>query len=74
MAYKESKGYPVYKVCDHIDLADYNITPKGRSYGEPLIRRRITKLSPRYTFINKFENDKVQTHIRIFPTPDTSIT
>lgn len=61
-------------MCNHIDLADYNITPKGKSYGEPLIWRRITKLSPRYTFVNKFENDKVQTHIRIFPTPDVSIT
>ena len=61
-------------MCDHISLADYNITPKGKSAGEPLIRRRITKLSPRYTFINKREDDKVQAHIRIFPTPDVSIT
>ena len=74
VAYKESKGYPVYRVCTQIDMADYNITPKGRSAGEPLIRRRISKLSPRYTFIQKYENDKVQAHIRIFPTPDVSIT
>ena len=75
VAYKTDKNnVPVYKVCNLIDVADYNITPKGRSYGEPLIWRRITKLSPRYTFINKYENDKVQTHLRLFPTPDKTIT
>lgn len=39
-----------------------------------MIRRRISKLTPRYTFMNKFEGGKVQTHIRIFPTPDKIIT
>lgn len=55
-------------------MADYNISPDGKSVGDPMIRRRISKLTPRYTFLNKFEGGKVQTHIRIFPTPDKTIT
>lgn len=74
VAYETKKGYPAYRVCELISLADYNITPKGKSIGEPIINKRISKLTPRYTFINKFENNKIQTHIRIFPTPDKSIT
>lgn len=54
-------------------MADYNITSKGRSKGAPYIRGRISKLRPRYTFVNVYEDNKVQTHIRIFPTPDKTI-
>lgn len=74
VAYEEKKGYPVYRTCELIDIADYNISPDGKSIGDPMIRRRISKLTPRYTFMNKFEGGKVQTHIRIFPTPDKTIT
>lgn len=74
VAYDEKNGYPAYRVCDPIDIGDYNITPKGKSIGEPIINRRISKITPRYTFLNKFENGKIQAHIRIFPTPDKTIT
>lgn len=39
-----------------------------------MIKRRISKLTPRYTFVNTYDNNKIQTHIRIFPTPDKTIT
>ena len=68
VAYKLDKdGYPLYKVCQPINIADYNITPKGHSAGEPYIWWRISKLRPRYMFTSKSQ-------IRIFPTPDKSIT
>lgn len=38
-----------------------------------MIRKRISKRTPRYTFINKYEDGKIQAHIRIFPTPDKTI-
>lgn len=74
VAYDEKNGHPAYKVCEPITLADYNITSKGKSIGDPMIRWRISTENPRYTFVNKYENNKVQTHIRIFPTPDKTIT
>lgn len=74
VAYDQKKWNLVYRVCEPISIADYNITPKGHSKGAPYILDRISKLTPRYTFINKYEGGKVQTHIRIFPTPDKSLT
>lgn len=68
VAYKTDKnGYPVYKVCEPINIADYNITPKGHSVGEPYIWKRISKYHPRYTFTSKNK-------IRIFPKPDANVT
>lgn len=74
MAYDDNNGIPKYKVCDLINLSDYNISSKGKSIGEPLIWSRISKQTPKYTFINKYEDSKIETHIRIFPTPDKAIT
>lgn len=48
-------------------MTDYNITPKGRSVGQPYIWHRISKRTPRYMFVSKNQ-------IRIFPTPTESIT
>jgi len=60
--------YPVYRVCDPINIGDYNIDPKeGKSIWEPMIVRRISARNPRYTFINK-------TQIKIFPTPKKNVT
>ena len=68
IAYKYDKnGYPLYRVCEPINIADYNITPKGHSAWEPYIWWRISKLKPRYMFTSKNE-------IRIFPKPDKAIT
>lgn len=74
VAYEEDKnGNPIFRVCKPISLTDYNISPSGRSIGEPLIWRRISKRNPRYVFINKYEDGAIQTHIRIFPTPEKRI-
>ena len=74
VAYDEKNWHLAYRVCDLINMTDYNITSKGHSKGEPFIMRRISKLTPRYTFINKYDDWKVQTHIKIFPTPDKTLT
>ena len=69
VAYKTDKnGYPVYRVCEPINIADYNIHPKtGKSVGQPFIWSRISKFHPRYMFTGKNE-------IRIFPTPTENVT
>lgn len=75
VAYDTDKnGNPKYRVCEPITLADYNITSKGKSKWAPYIRGRISKLNPRYTFVNTYEDGKVQTHIKLFPTPEKTIT
>ena len=74
VAYDEKNGTPAYRVCEPINVADYNITPKGYSKWQPYIWGRISKRNPRYMFVNKLENGKALTHIRIFPTPDKAIT
>ena len=75
VAYDTDKnGNPKYRVCEPITLSDYNITSKGKSKWAPYIRGRISKINPRYTFINTYEWGKVQTHIKLFPTPDKTIT
>lgn len=69
VAYKKDKnGYPVYRVCEPINIADYNIHPKtGKSVWQPFIWSRISKFHPRYMFTGKNE-------IRIFPKPDQNVT
>lgn len=74
VAYDEKNGTPAYRVCEPISVTDYNITPKGYSKGQPYIWGRISKRNPRYMFVNKLEDGKTLTHIRIFPTPDKAIT
>lgn len=65
---KDKNGYPIYKVCEPINIADYNIHPKtGKSVGQPFIWSRISKHHPRYMFTGK-------NTIRIFPTPTEGIT
>lgn len=39
-----------------------------------MIWGRISKRNPRYTFVNTYDNSKIQTHIKIYPTPDKAIT
>lgn len=64
VAYKTDKnGYPCYRVCEPINIGDYNLTHKGHSIGEPYIWKRISKTHPRYMFVGKNK-------VRIFPTPD----
>lgn len=74
VAYDVKDWNPIYRVCEPISVTDYNITPKGYSKGKPYIWGRISKLKPRYMFVNVNENGKALTHIRIFPTPTKAIT
>ena len=73
VAYEEKNGSPAYRVCEPISIADYNITAKGKSKWEPIIMRRIGKLSPRYSFITDKVGDKAVSKIRIYPTPTKAI-
>ena len=73
VAYEEKNGTPIYRVCEPISLTDYNIKSNWYQKGKPYIWGRISKRNPRYAFINTYDGGKVQTHIRIFPTPDKTI-
>jgi len=67
VAYKEKNWVPLYRVCSQINLSDYNIKPtNGRQIWEPIIWKRISKASPRFTFVDK-------NHIKIYPTPDENV-
>mgnify|MGYP006864373776 CR=1 FL=1 len=68
VAYKSDKNWiPLYRVCKLMNLTDYNIkTTNGRQIWEPIIWKRISKASPRFTFVDK-------NHIRIYPTPDENV-
>ena len=65
--YTDKNGNPVYRKCLPINLAEYNIRSNGYQKGEPIIWKRISRLHPRYSFINKSE-------FRIFPKPTEDIT
>ncbi len=67
VAYKDKNWVPLYRVCTQINPSDYNIKPtNGRQIWEPIIWKRISKASPRFTFVDK-------NHIRIYPTPDENV-
>lgn len=74
VAYDENNDHPAYRVCTAINIADYNMTPKGHSIWEPMILRRISAHHPRYSFVSVYEDGKTQTHIKLYPTPKKSIT
>lgn len=73
VAYEEKNWKPAYRVCEPITISDYNITDKWYSTWEPYIAKRISKQTPRYSFVNKYEGGKTETHIKIYPTPEKSI-
>ena len=76
VAYKNDKnGNPIYRVCKPINLSDYNINPSNNTYDwtklvaqwgrqrwKPMVWWRISRVNPRYTFVDKDT-------IKIFPTP-----
>lgn len=73
VAYDVDKNdIPVYRVCEQINIGDYNIRPQWTEYPwyqrwEPSLKRRISKLHPRFMFVDK-------NTIRIFPTPTKNVT
>ena len=68
VAFKANKDWmPLYRVCKQINLTDYNIRPTdGRQIWEPIVWNRISKRSPRFTFVDKDT-------IKIYPTPDENV-
>lgn len=67
IAYDDKNWVPVYKVCENLNIADYNINPTTwKQMGWPDIYKRITKRTPRYEFISKNK-------VKIYPTPDKDI-
>lgn len=68
VAYKADKSWmPLYRVCKLINLTDYNIKPTNwRQIWEPIIWNRVSKLNPRFTFVDK-------NTIKIYPTPDENV-
>jgi hypothetical protein len=68
IAYREKNWVPVYKVCEWLDIADYNINPTTwMQEWAPIIYKRITKNTPRFEFISKNK-------VKIYPTPDENVT
>lgn len=80
VAYWVDKNWtPLYRVCKPINLSDYNINPTnniyknwklvqqwGKQVWEPIIWGKISKVNPRYTFVDK-------NHIKIYPTPTENV-
>lgn len=68
VAFKANKDWmPLYRVCKQINLTDYNIRPTdGRQIWEPIVWNKISKRSPRFTFVDKDT-------IKIYPTPDLDV-
>ena len=68
VAYKTDKNdVPLYRVCNPINLTDYNIKPvTGKQIWEPMVMKRLSKLNPWYHFISKNK-------IKIYPTPDADV-
>lgn len=77
VAYKEDKEwYPIYRRCEQINIADYNIRPTGRQKGQPFIFSRISKRQPKFSFISERNTttNETESKIRIYPTPTEDIT
>lgn len=73
VAYDVDKNWtPIYRICTPINIWDYNTLPKTAEnpwyqIGAPLLKHPISKMYPRYVFVNK-------NTIKIFPTPKKTIT
>lgn len=68
----DKNGTPIYRICTPINIGDYNTLPKTAEHpwyqiGAPVLKHPISKLYPRYVFVNK-------NTIKIFPTPDKTVT
>lgn len=68
VAYKANKHWmPLYRICKLINLTDYNIKPTDwRQIWAPIIWNRISRVNPRFTFVDK-------NTIKIYPTPDETV-
>ena len=67
IAYKEKDWIPQYKICEELNIADYNIHPTTwNQIWWPAIYKRITKRTPRYEFISKNK-------VKIYPTPTEDV-
>lgn len=68
VAYKANKDWmPLYRICKLINLTDYNIKPTDwRQVWAPIIWNRISRINPRFTFVDK-------NTIKIYPTPDETV-
>ena len=77
----DKHGNPIYRICKPINLTDYNIRPTNNTYddddklvsqwgrqglGSPITWNRISRLHPRYVFVDKDT-------IKIFPTPTKNV-
>lgn len=77
----DKKWNPIYRICKPMNFSDYNIRPMKNQYNTdtgkleqqwwhqvwwPMIRDRVSEISPRYVFVDKDT-------IKIFPTPTEDI-
>lgn len=68
----DKNGTPIYRICTPINIWDYNTLPKTSQHpwyqiGAPILKHPISKLHPRYVFVDKKT-------IKVFPTPDQNVT